>query len=88
MAGRRPPEAPEGGAPSELVCGQYEAMLRLYGRDLGVRVARKHLGWYLDRVPGAAEARARLMALTDPAKVPEILRQALERCGPPTEVAA
>ena len=40
----------------ELVCGHYEAMLGFYGRDLGVRVARKHLGWYLDGVAGAAGA--------------------------------
>ena len=29
-----------------------------YGRDLGVRMARKHLGWYLDGVPGGRCAPA------------------------------
>jgi tRNA-dihydrouridine synthase B len=28
--------------------GHYEAMLSFYGRVLGPRVARKHLGWYMD----------------------------------------
>jgi tRNA-dihydrouridine synthase B len=89
LAGRRPPEAPEGGVLSELICGQYEAMLGLYGRDLGARVARKHLGWYLERIPGAAGVRARLMALSDPAQVLEALRHALETCDPPAaDVAA
>ena len=45
--------APRGAALATLVCGHYEAMLGFYGRDLGVRVARKHLGWYLDGVAGA-----------------------------------
>ena len=34
-------------------------MLDFYGRDLGSRVARKHLGWYLEgRLGGAALRRA------------------------------
>ena len=31
-----------------MVRGHYEAMLSFYGDDLGTRVARKHLGWYMD----------------------------------------
>jgi tRNA-dihydrouridine synthase B len=30
------------------VLGHYEAMLSHYGRELGGRVARKHLGWYVE----------------------------------------
>ncbi|WP_407808322.1 tRNA-dihydrouridine synthase, partial [Staphylococcus aureus] len=33
----------------------YEMMLEFYGREAGLRHARKHLGWYLDRfAPGIA----------------------------------
>lgn len=32
-----------------IVVEHYEAMLELYGREAGLRHARKHLGWYLDR---------------------------------------
>ncbi len=89
LSGRRPPEAPTGSALAELICGQYEAMLHLYGRDLGVRVARKHLGWYLDRVPGGAGLRAQLLALSDPVTVMELLRRALEQHDrPAVDVAA
>jgi tRNA-dihydrouridine synthase len=89
LSGRRPPEAPAGSALAELICGQYEAMLHLYGRDLGVRVARKHLGWYLDRVPGGAGLRTQLLALSDPVTVMERLRRALEQHDrPAVEVAA
>lgn len=31
-----------------LVLGHFEAMLSHYGRELGGRVARKHLGWYVE----------------------------------------
>jgi tRNA-dihydrouridine synthase B len=34
---------------------------RAYGETHGVRVARKHIGWYLDGRPGARETRRRLM---------------------------
>jgi tRNA-dihydrouridine synthase B len=42
---------PRGAAFVDLVADHYEAMLRFYGRDLGLRVARKHLGWYMDTAP-------------------------------------
>jgi len=35
----------------------YEAMLEHYGRDTGVKMARKHLGWYTKGLPGSAEFR-------------------------------
>jgi nifR3 family TIM-barrel protein len=40
--------APSGAALITLVSGHYEAMLSFYGTDLGRRVSRKHLGWYMD----------------------------------------
>ena len=49
-AGRR--RRPRARRSPSSICGHYEAMLGFYGRDLGVRVARKHLGWYLDAFPG------------------------------------
>src|SRR5690606_2968193 len=34
---------------ADYVTSHYEDMLSLYGAESGVRQARKHLGWYLDR---------------------------------------
>jgi tRNA-dihydrouridine synthase B len=34
-----------------------------YGEALGVRIARKHLHWYTERLPGAAEFRCRVNAV-------------------------
>jgi len=69
LAGRAPAATPSGAALRELAAEHYEAMLGFYGRDLGLRVARKHLGWYCDGVEGGAALRARLLRLTDPAAV-------------------
>jgi tRNA-dihydrouridine synthase B len=88
LAGRQPPRAPAGEALCDLIAGQYEAMLALYGRDLGVRIARKHLGWYLERAGGREAARARLMRLGDPVQVLAGLREALEGAPPVADRAA
>ncbi len=51
---------------AEIVLSHYEAMLAHYGTELGVRVARKHLGWYLEttRMP-AEQAAWRKVLLTE-----------------------
>ena len=38
----------------------YRAMLDHYGEDVGVKIARKHLGWYTKGLPGSAEFRNRV----------------------------
>ena len=43
----------------------YEAMLGHYGRDVGTRMARKHLGWYTKGLPGSAEFRNRVNFIDD-----------------------
>ncbi len=53
----------------EILLGHYDDMMSHYGVESGVRVARKHLGWYARGFPGAAEFRNRVMKLTDPAAV-------------------
>src|SRR5262245_60762142 len=44
----------------------YEAMLGHYGIGPGMRVARKHVGWYSKGLPGSAEFRSAIMASPDP----------------------
>jgi tRNA-dihydrouridine synthase len=44
------PEAPSGEALHALVIAHYEAIIDQHGPALGVRTARKHLGWYIDAV--------------------------------------
>ena len=47
----------------------YARMLDHYGSDVGVKIARKHLGWYTKGMHGSAEFRHRANTIDDPAKV-------------------
>lgn len=42
------PQIPTGRDFTDMVLGHYDALLAFYGTKLGLRVARKHLGWYMD----------------------------------------
>lgn len=65
-----------------IILAHYEDMLAHYGAAAGLRVARKHLGWYCKGFAGAAELRARLMTLPDPARVRATLIEAWSRITP------
>jgi tRNA-dihydrouridine synthase B len=70
----------------EILLGHYDDMMSHYGVESGVRVARKHLGWYARGFPGAAEFRNRVMKLTDPAAVRAAVNGAWD--APPVRAAA
>jgi len=57
-----------------LILEQYEAMQSLYGRQTGVNLARKHIGWYTKGLTGSAEFRNRVNTQDDPAVVVAMLR--------------
>lgn len=70
--------APVGEDLIDLVEGHYEAMLGDYGTELGVRVGRKHLGWYLDAIGNSESAvRRPVMTENDPRRVIELMRDLL-----------
>lgn len=49
-----------------LVAEHYDAILSHYGIEIGLRAARKHLGWYLDDAGiKRADSRRRIMTGTD-----------------------
>jgi tRNA-dihydrouridine synthase B len=52
-----------------LLIEHYGAMLDHYGEDVGVKIARKHLGWYTKGLPGSAEFRNKANFIDDPAQV-------------------
>lgn len=62
-----------------LIEEHYRAMLDHYGTDVGVRCARKHLGWYTKGLHGSAEFRNRLNQIDDPGEVMESMRSFYER---------
>lgn len=49
----------------DVLIEHYEAMLSHYGRDVGTRIARKHLGWYTKGLTGSAEFRNRVNFIDD-----------------------
>ena len=79
LAGRAQdgPDVPEGAALADMVCGHYQDMLAFYGADLGNRVARKHLGWYLADAGCNAGLRKRVLTSRDPEEVLRLLPDAL-----------
>ena len=77
LHGHPAPKVPEGAALVDLVCGHYEAMLTFYGAELGRRVARKHLGWYMDDAGTPAMLRKDILTAADPAAVLRALPMAL-----------
>ncbi|MBT5110196.1 MAG: tRNA dihydrouridine synthase DusB [Rhodospirillaceae bacterium] len=50
----------------DIALDHYAAMLRHHGDWRGVRVARKHIGWYSNGLPGAAKFRDRVNRFDDP----------------------
>ena len=48
-----------------LIVEHYRAMLELYGPDVGVNVARKHIGWYTKGLTGSAEFRNHVNRIDD-----------------------
>ncbi|MCJ9428792.1 tRNA dihydrouridine synthase DusB [Kordiimonas marina] len=58
----------------ETVMEHYDDMLTHYGVEAGVRIARKHLGWYTKGLHSSAEFRNRINALENPEEVKEALK--------------
>lgn len=71
------PDIPEGEHFIQLVSDHYEAILTFYGNELGARVARKHLGWYMDHAGTPLDLRRRVLTHRDPAGVLDLLPEAL-----------
>nr|WP_233270367.1 tRNA dihydrouridine synthase DusB [Chachezhania sediminis] len=82
------PDVPHDAARADLVADHYRAMLDFYGTDLGLRVARKHLGWYLDAAAEDAGAavpapmRRALLTATDPARAIALIHEILGKVLP------
>jgi len=52
-----------------LLVEHYNAMLDHYGANVGVKIARKHLGWYTKGMHGSAEFRNHANFIDDPKQV-------------------
>ncbi len=74
LKGDTKPAAP---SPQELLTvieQHYADMLVYYGTKSGVQIARKHLAWYLQDLPGGPEMKPEINRLNDPDMVVQTLR--------------
>jgi len=58
-----------------VIVEHYHAMLGHYGRDTGVNMARKHIGWYTKGLNGSADFRNRVNQEPDPQVVLRMLAE-------------
>ncbi|AZY50144.1 tRNA dihydrouridine synthase DusB [Bordetella avium] len=52
----------------DLLLEHLDDHYRFYGEHTGVRTARKHIGWYIDSLPGAEPFRARMNLIDNTAE--------------------
>ncbi len=81
------PDLPRGEGLAALVAAHMDAALSHYGRDLGHRTFRKHLGWYMDTARTPMPLRRAVLTAPDPAAVAALLPDALAD-GHPLDAAA
>jgi nifR3 family TIM-barrel protein len=72
------PSIPQGAALHDMVAGHYEDMLSFYGIELGARVSRKHLGWYMDGAGTPTALRREVLTAKSPQDVLRHLPTALQ----------
>jgi tRNA-dihydrouridine synthase B len=82
---RLPP--PSARAVADILLEHVEALHAFYGEDAGVRVARKHIGWYTRAHPGAAALRASVNRAESAREQIGILRAHLRGNGDPAIAA-
>ncbi len=71
------PRIPSGAALADLARAHHAALLSFYGTELGGRVARKHLGWYMDEAGTPAASRRELLT-AEPRAVARLLASAFD----------
>lgn len=71
------PAIPQAYDLEQMVCGHYEAMLSFYGVALGRKMARKHLGWYMDDAQTAHDLRRAVLTEVEPKAVMRLMPDAL-----------
>ena len=77
LYGTPAPVIPQGADFADLVARHYEALLSFYGLPLGPRVARKHLGWYMDHCATPAPLRNQVLTAASPENTLNLIRSAM-----------
>jgi tRNA-dihydrouridine synthase B len=78
LFGTPAPVIPTGKALANMVIGHYLAMIDFYGEKMGLRMARKHLGWFMDTAGTPAELRRKILTEKDAREVMKMIPEAME----------
>jgi nifR3 family TIM-barrel protein len=87
LEGRRPMDEPGPDVRLGIVLDHFRDSLNFYGDALGLRIFRKHLGWYVERAPWPASpearrtAKAMLCRLERPAEIEAALTELWLECS-------
>ncbi|SRR6266550_4901898 len=54
-----------------IILEHYDNILEYYGNDTGIKMARKHIGWYSSGLQSSSEFRMRVNNMTDSTEVKE-----------------
>lgn len=73
--GKEPPKAPDADEKREMLEKHFCDLLELKGEYAAVREMRKHTGWYLKGMPGAAAMRREINQITDAQELKDKLRR-------------
>ena len=76
LFGAPAPVIPQGTDFARMVSDHYETIIRFYGEVIGLRVARKHLGWYMDTSNTPADLRRAVLTAASPAEVHRLIPSA------------
>jgi len=76
LFGAPAPVIPQGADFARMVADHYEAIIQFYGEVIGLRVARKHLGWYMDTSNTPADLRRAMLTASSPADVHRLIPSA------------
>jgi tRNA-dihydrouridine synthase B len=68
------PKDPPLHAQLDVILEHYDAILEHYGTEAGVRIARKHIGWYSKGMPESGEFRNTVNTVDDPSRVKALIR--------------
>ena len=76
--GTKKPVIPVGNELAELIINHHKAILDFYGEPLGIKNARKHLGWYLNGLKCPPSLRQRVLRSLNTIEIYSLIRRAVE----------
>ena len=77
LFGTPAPRIPQGAAFADMVGAHYDAIQSFYGPKMGLRVARKHLGWYMDACGTPDDLRRAILTAPDARTVQHLIGEAM-----------